>query len=217
VDVSEARWLARRDAGGAVQLIAIAPAAEQARAYAAPGQYVRIDVDGGGFFVLAGDLGAPTWELLVRPNGGASDALVAAREGATFPVAGPFGAGFPVARAARRTLVLAVVGGALGAVRPLLRTRDPRQTHLYLGVRAAADVPLADEVTAFARAGGTVVLCVSAEDDGSVLPELRRATGWVQHVLAREAPAGAIVFAAGPETMLEAMRALPELEVFTNA
>jgi NAD(P)H-flavin reductase len=217
VDASEARWLARRKVGGGVHLITLAPSPHQARAYLAPGQYVRIDVDGGGYFVLAGDVGAPTWELLVRANGGASDALIAAGQGATLPVAGPFGEGFPVTRAEGRTLVLAVVGGALGAVRPVLRTRDPRRTHLYLGVRAADDVPIADEVAAFARKGGTVVLCVSTEDDGSVLPDLRRAGGWVQHVLAREMPRGAMVFAAGPESMLEALRAMPELDVVSNA
>jgi dihydroorotate dehydrogenase electron transfer subunit len=217
VEASETRWLGRREVGGAVHLITLRPSPEQARAYRAPGQYVRVDADSGGYFVLAGEVGAPTWELLVRANGGASDALIAAREGATFRVAGPFGDGFPLARAENHVLVLAVVGGALGAVRPLLHMRDPLQTQLYLGVRTASDVPIADEVSAFARAGGTVVLCVSSEDDRTVLPELRRAEGWVQHVLPREAPRGAIVFAAGPETMLEALRAMPELEVVTNA
>jgi len=203
-------------AGRTVHLVTLRPV--DASAFTAPGQYVQVTTDANGYFVLAGEVGAPTWELLVRPNGGASDALVAAAVGTTFAVAGPFGSGFPVARAEGRRLVLAVVGSALGAARPLLKMRDPATTALYLGVRRPVDTPVADEVARFVRAGGHVVLCVSAEDDDpSFLPEARRAKGWVQQVLAAERPeAGAVVFAAGPETMLDAVRALPELEVHTN-
>jgi NAD(P)H-flavin reductase len=133
--------------------------------------------------------------------------------------------------------VLAVVGSAVAVARPIvrrrLRERAGQATRIYVGARSAADVPIADELGAWARGGATVTLCLSRPiADGLVsAPPLPVRTGWVQRVLAEDVRAGlfpgAVVFAAGPETMLDEVRALAapeahahlgavELEVVTN-
>jgi NAD(P)H-flavin reductase len=220
----------RRDAGGGLLLIGLDVDSALARAYAAPGQYIELQTPRGkGFFVLAGELGAPTWELLVRNAGDAADVLVNAPVGTSFEVTPPLGDGFPAERATGRQLVVAVVGSALAVARPLVARRSREgaaaRTHVYIGARSAADVPLPEEVEGWAQAGVEVVLCLSREElehDRTKLPFARRAAGYVQDVVARDVAGGrlhgALVFAAGPAAMLEAVRGLPGsvLEVVTN-
>lgn len=221
---------ARRDAGGGLTLVSLDVDASLARAYAAPGQYVELRTPRGkGFFVLAGDLGVSPWELLVRNAGDAADAVVTAELGTSFDVKGPLGDGFPVDRSRDRHLVVAVVGSALAVARPLLRIRRDegraRATHVYIGARSAAELPLAEEIEGWARSGAELVLCLSRGELGHDLERLvsaRREAGYVQDVVARDVEGGriprALVFAAGPEAMLAAMRDLPNrvLEVVTN-
>jgi NAD(P)H-flavin reductase len=211
----------RRDAGGGLQLVTLAPSPAYARAYCVPGQYVEVVTRGPesrGFFVFAGPAGAPSWELLVRDTGGASEALSNAAVGTTFEVSPPIGTGFPVESARGLALVLVVVGTALAAVRPILTERiargDARATHVYIGVRSAGDVPLASELDAWAHAGVHLILCLSRPDldDAAVVPAARRAIGWAQGVLAADIEARRVrtelVFAAGPPAMLDELRAL---------
>ena len=128
-----------------------------------------------------------------------------------------------------RALVVAVVAGALGAARSLMRRRadedDLARTHVYIGARAASDVPLSEEVHGWCTAGADVVLCLSRQElehDRSKLPRARREAGYVQDVIVRDTEAArlspAVVFAAGPTAMLRAMHGLPGsvLEVVTN-
>jgi len=202
-----------------VSLVTLTPPAELAHAYRAPGQYIKVHAESGGYFVLASEVGAPSWELLVRNSGGAADALTRAPEGTVFDVTGPLGAGFPLERARDKPLVVAVVGSALAVARPILRERIAQDacasTSIYIGARSARDVPLPGEVAGWGRAGARLVLCLSRPDldDPSVLGEAARSAGWVQHVLAAEVAAGRIthglVFAAGPAGMLEEIRTLP--------
>lgn len=201
-----------------------------ARAYGSPGQYVELRTSRGrGFFVLAGDVGVSPWELLVRNAGDAADALVTAELGTSFDISAPLGDGFPVDRALDRHLVVAVVGSALAVARPLLRMRcdggKASATHLYVGARSAAELPLADEIERWTQSGAEVVLCLSRgelDHDLERIPAARREPGYVQDVVARHVEGGriprAMVFAAGPESMLSAMRDLPNtvLEVVTN-
>jgi NAD(P)H-flavin reductase len=129
--------------------------------------------------------------------------------------------------------VVAVVGSALAVARPVMSLRieagGAPSTYLYLGVRAARDVPLIDEVAAWAEAGVTVVLCLSRaelEHDRGVLTHATRAEGYVQKELERaidasRVPQGALIIAAGPEAMLEELRAFGalrkrEIDVVTN-
>ncbi len=227
----------RRTSGPGLSLVTLTPSSEHAKAYRAPGQYIEVRAEANGYFVLAGEIGAPSWELLVRTNGGASDALAAAPEGTVFQVVGPLGTGFPLEHARGRHLVVAVAGSALAVTRPILRDRiarlEARSTSVYIGTRTAQDVALPTEVTGWMHAGARVVLCLSRPDldDPRVLPDARRVSGYVQSVIARDIDEGrvgeGIVFAAGPSGMLEELRALPqrarsrssgaaELEVITN-
>ncbi len=223
----------RRDAGAGLTLVTLTPAREHALAYRAPGQYVEVHAEARGYFALASEVGAPSWELLVRMNGGASDTLLRAPEGTTLDVKGPLGDGFPLERAAGRALVVAVAGSALAVARPIVRDRiarsEARTTSVYVGVRTVRDVPLAQEVAGWAHAGARVVLCLSRPETDQVSPlalaETRRRAGYVQTVLANDVlerqVGDALLFAAGPAAMLDAVRALSRehgatLEVVTN-
>jgi NAD(P)H-flavin reductase len=220
----------RRDAGGGLTLVSLDVEPPFAQSYAAPGQYVELlTPKGKGFFVLAGVCGASPWQLLVRDAGDAADVLVHAELGTTLEIRGPLGKGFPVERAREGHLVVAVVGSALAVARPLLRIRrdegTTRATHVYIGARSIADLPLVEELEAWSEAGAELVLCLSRgeldHDRERLLPG-RREAGYVQDVVARDVEGGriprALVFAAGPETMMAAMRDLPNrvLEVVTN-
>src|SRR5262245_42881125 len=115
---------ARRDAGAELLLVGLDVDAELAHAYTAPGQYVQINTErGNGYFVLAGDLGAPRWELLVRNAGGAADALTSLVLGSAVDVSAPLGKGFPLESARGRPLIVAVVGTAMAVARPVMRRR----------------------------------------------------------------------------------------------
>jgi NAD(P)H-flavin reductase len=229
----------RRDSGAGLKLVTLTPARERAVEYRAPGQYIEVQtttngVLANGYFVLASELGAPSWELLVRKNGGASDALTGCPEGTVFDIVGPLGVGFPLERARGRSLVVAVAGSALAVTRPILRDRIARRegtaTSVYIGVRSVDDLALAPEVAGWVHAGVRVVLCLSkGELDNAAAPltTTRRARGYVQNVLANDVIEGVVagmVFAAGPSGMLAELRSLAEgkaagrdaLEVITN-
>jgi NAD(P)H-flavin reductase len=226
----------RRDSGAGLALVTLTPALDRAQTYRAPGQYIEVRASANGYFVLAGEVGAPSWELLVRANGGASDALTGSPEGTVFDVAGPLGTGFPLARAHGRPLVVAVAGSALAVTRPILRDRVARRegplTSVYIGARTVHDVALAREVAGWVHAGARVVLCLSRSEvddrDSRILTEARRASGYVQNVLVTDVVEGVVseglVFAAGPAGMLEELRELErspsaraaKLEVITN-
>ncbi|MBX3204621.1 MAG: hypothetical protein KF764_06100 [Labilithrix sp.] len=221
---------ARRESGAGLHLVTLTPARAHAQAYRAPGQYIEVRAEANGYFVLAGEIGAPSWELLVRTSGGASDALTGSPEGTVFDVVGPLGDGFPLEQAAGRALVVAVAGSALAVTRPILRDRiarrESRSTSVYIGARTAGDVALESEVVGWMNAGVRVVLCLSRPelDDRATLGAARRATGYVQAVLAADAREGLVtaglVFGAGPAGMLDELRNLPSaapgLEVMTN-
>ncbi len=211
----------RRVSGPGLSLVTLTPAPEHARAYRAPGQYIEVRAEATGYFVLAGEIGAPSWELLVRANGGASDALAGSPEGTVFDVVGPLGDGFPLERARGRHLVVAVAGSALAVTPPIQRDRiarrEGRATSVYIGARTAQEVALTTEVAGWVHAGTRVILCLSRPevDDPRVLADVRRASGYVQTVLARDVSHGVIgeeglVFAAGPAGMLDELRDLPE-------
>lgn len=227
-EITQAILTARREAGAGLLLITLTPPIERASAYRAPGQYIKVHAQSGGYFVLASEVGAPSWELLVRNSGGAADALSNEPEGTTFEISGPLGEGFPLERARGRSLIVAAVGSALAIVRPIARERiaerEMARTTIYLGVRAPNEVALAREVSGWARAGARVVLCISkadskpgepAHEDLKPTDNLVHASGWVQRVLTQDLASGVLgpektplVFAAGPEAMLHELREL---------
>ncbi|HVJ91745.1 MAG TPA: hypothetical protein VM580_18215 [Labilithrix sp.] len=221
---------ARRDAGADLTLVTLTPSGDHAHAYRAPGQYIQVRAAENGYFVLAGEIGAPSWELLVRMNGGASDALLRSPEGTAFEVAGPLGSGFPLERACGRHLIVAVAGSALAVTRPILRDRVARRegasTTVYVGARSPNEVALATEVAGWVDAGARVVLCLSRPQggDGGALKNVACRRGYVQRIMSEDIASGAVtsglVFAAGPGGMLEELKGLAttagSLEVITN-
>ncbi len=205
---------------------------ETASTYLVPGQYVEVKVPkGSGYFVLAGEPRSAAWELLIRNAGEAADALASLPVGTPMEISRALGQGFPVDRASKGNVIVAAVGSALAAVRPILTRRlaegDAARTVVLLGVRGTDDVPLADEVRAWSERF-RVVLCVSrgAAAEPDRFPEAELREGYVQRELERmqrdgEVSAGTLLFAAGPEPMLGDLRELggPDetaLEVITN-
>jgi NAD(P)H-flavin reductase len=234
---------ARHDAGGELLLVSLDVSADLARAYTTPGQYIEVrTASGKGFFVLASEVGAVPWQLLVKNAGGAADALTTLPLGSKLEINGPLGAGFSAPRMESRPVAIAVVGSALGVARPVLARRIgggvAASTHLFLGVRAPTDLPIVEEVEAWSAQGVHVVLCLSRgelDHHPEVAPSAQRVAGYVQHALARalaagEVPHGTLVIAAGPDAMLADMRVLgtgtspsegavleaPSIEVLTN-
>lgn len=237
---SRASVTTRRPAGGPLWLATVEVSPEQAAAYVAPGQYVQVrTAQGNGYFALASEPGHSPFELLVRNNGEASALIVTAGLPAEVDVVGPLGAGFPVARAKDRTLVVAVAGSAIAVARPILRERiaegEGARTHLFVGARSPTELPLQDEIEAWAEASH-VTLCLSRAEVAhapEVIPRAKRTVGYVQHAILRtlaeggfgpvEASAPPLVFAAGPGPMLADLRAAGSgegavaLDVVTNA
>jgi NAD(P)H-flavin reductase len=220
----------RSDGGAGLLLVTLAVDDAVASKYVAPGQYVRITPAAGdaGYFVLASHPGDRAWELLVKNAGDAADLLASVPLGSAVEVSEPKGAGFPMSVARGRALAVAVAGSALAVARPILRERlaedEAPRTTLFLGVRSAREVPLANEIEEWMSRGVRVCLCLSraesAEDRG-LFARAERFRGYVQDVLVSDARASAagrstLVFAAGPAPMLTALQS-SELDVVANA
>jgi anaerobic sulfite reductase subunit B len=226
-----ARLTAREDVGGGLTLIRLAAGAAIGHEYTSPGQYVEVRAGTDtGYFVLASEPGLEPWELIMRSGGGASDVLLAAPIGTGVEVTSPIGRGFPMASGRGRQLVVALGGTGVAAGRPLVRARistgDAHRTVLLVGVRTAREVALAEDLTGWAEAGVLVTICLSQDT-----PEPLRRLHEVGHVhgvlrtIATRSPAsiaGALLFAVGPESMIEALRrTAPEVgirheDVLTN-
>jgi NAD(P)H-flavin reductase len=210
-----ARLVLRGEAGGGLTRMTLEPAPEVAETHIAPGQYIEVRADGEtGFFVLANDPGAGAWELVMRSGGGASDVLLAKGAAAALEVSAAIGAGFPMAEAKGRPLLVALVGTGIAAGPPILRRRvrdgDAARTHAYVGVRTGDELPIRRELLASMRAGVRLVVCMSqgTAPDG----EFTFALGRVPEVLRGEgAPPASLapqVFAVGPASLVDALRAL---------
>jgi NAD(P)H-flavin reductase len=219
-----ARIAARREGGPLVAVMLDLPQ-DVIATHRVPGQYVSISAGGEeALFVLASPVGAPRWELLLRASGTVSEALLAAPIGSTFPSTAALGDGFPMADARGRALVLLASGTGIAAATPILAVRvadgDGPRTEVFLGLRGTDELPCLREVDAWREAGADVTVCVSREEPSG--PGVAR--GYVQDVAAAriEPGAGALVFAVGPEPMIEGARALarslglPETDFRTN-
>lgn len=226
---------ARTDVGGGLVLLALDVSPERARAYETAGQYVQVMTPSGiAYFVLASNVGASPWELLIRRTGGAAEALASLPLGTSFEIDGPLGAGFPVAERGERPVVVAVVGSALAVARPVINLRiaegAARATYLFLGLPAALDLPIAAEVAAWMESGVLVVLCLSRSEIAhhvEILPQAKRVVGYVQHAVSQGVEAGdvapgALIVVAGPEALVDDMRSFASrsndtrIEVVTN-
>ncbi len=186
-----------------------------ARAHERPGQVVKARTAAGeAFFALASapDPGATAELLLKRGGGKVVEALVAAaRPGASIELTRPFGAGFPLAEAEGRDVLLFAAGSGIAPVRALVqhlaehRNRYGRVT-LFYGQRHGAEFAYRAEYLDWERRGIRVVLCPSAEDDA-----WQGVRGRVQEVARSLAFGGAtpgesVAFVSGMTAMVDDVR-----------
>jgi NAD(P)H-flavin reductase len=195
--------------------VVLEPTPDVAPSFTSPGQYVEVRAQGEtGYFVLAGIPGELPWELFMRSGGGVSDVLLPAPLGLDVEVTAAIGDGFPMDAVRGRRLVIALSGTGVAAGRPLVRHRigegDAPRTHVWLGVRTLAELPLAADIDGWRAAGVPVVVCLS--QPGAAPAGEHFAQGYVQDVMAARIPAGSLadarVFAVGVASMVEALRAL---------
>jgi len=210
----EARLAARR-AGSPLVVVTLELPAPVIASHQVPGQYVSIAAEGDdGFFVLASPVGAPAWQLLVRGGGTVADALLAKPIGTILATSGALGTGFPCADARRRRLAICAAGTGIAAAPPLAERRiqdgDAHRTHIYLGLRSAAELPCPEDVVRWRAAGVMVTICVSREEARAPFTE----RGYVQDIARAHfaiepgASASMLLFAVGPAPMVEGARAL---------
>jgi NAD(P)H-flavin reductase len=220
------RLVCRRDVGGLV-LHDLTPPEGGASSYVEPGQYVSVGPSGNStYFVLAGEPGASTWEVLVRAGGDVADALLALAVGAEVELSSALGHGFPLAEAEGRMLFVLATGSGVAAVRPVLHARIraglAASTEVFLGVRSQAEVPLKGELQARRGEGVRVTVCFSREAVAGA------PSGYVQDALhgrvteLGERAKRAMIFAAGTSAMIRGARetarvlGLDETDVRTN-
>ena len=137
----------------------------------------------------------------IRAVGAASRALAALEPGATLGVRGPFGAGWPLASAEGREVIVVAGGLGLAPVRPAIRrllARPERLTLVY-GARSPGQALFAPDREAWGARGARVVTTVD-----------HAGPGWRGHVgvvppliapLVRDA-ARTLAFVCGPEVMM---------------
>jgi NAD(P)H-flavin reductase len=222
-----ARFVARKDAGGGLTQMTVQTAPQVVDTYRSPGQYVEVRAEQQtGFFVLANEPGATAWELILRAGGGASDVLVTMMSGAELEVTDAIGPGFPMSAAGGESLIVALSGTGIAAGRPIVRRRiaegDAALTHVFVGIRTPAELPMRRDLESWIGAGVTVLVCLSKRD-GSI-EGLPYEHGYVQDVLrsrvrtrspARPSPPPGIrIFAVGMASMVDSLKNLaPELGI----
>lgn len=209
--------LATRDAGGGLTLVELKGAPE---GHTHVGQYVAVAAEVApaadkAYFAIASAPGAASTELLVREAPGLAERLASAPVGASFCVSAALGPGFSPNVVESESLVVAVTAGALGVARPVVeaRARAGRSagTHVYVGARTFANLPLVDELERWISLGVSLTLCLSRE--GALAGSFPVERGYVQDVLRRHAHEerlgrGASALVAGPDAMVAAVRAL---------
>jgi NAD(P)H-flavin reductase len=214
-----ARLLARADAGGGMTRVTVDPGEAVAATYGAPGQYVEVRTRGEtGYFVLAGPPGAAPWELVMRPGGGASDVLLGDAPDADVEITAAIGEGFPVGELRGHPVVLALGGTGIAAGPPLVARRiadgDATRTRVFVGVRAADELPLLAELVAWRDAGVEVLVCAWQGDADAAAASWAPAgggtvfRGYVQEAVAALVAPGSVraVLAVGVGPMIEALR-----------
>ncbi len=214
----------REPVGGGLQRVRLGVPAPIAATHARHGQYLEIGhvaPDAArGYFAIASSPGEPTWDVIARDSGAMGERLHALPLGAELFVSEALGSGWPVEQTAGHPLVLAVTGSAIGAVLSTIGARiasgDARHTYLLYGVRDRNEIALASELEAMRSAGVDVAICLSREH----VNEPGFYKGYVQHA-ARERTwelGAGLIFAAGNDAMLEAMReAAPALGIAEDA
>jgi sulfhydrogenase subunit gamma (sulfur reductase) len=192
---------------------------EVSRRHRAPGQYVRIRVNGDeNPYALASEPGAPELELLFKPDTELTGAMAALRVGAAIRVGAPEGSGFPLADHGGRDVILVAAGSGIAPLRAVVRSvlHDRARygaVTLFYGQREPGHFAYSGEWEEW-RAGGVEVIPV-ASGEGS-----RR----VQDALLHKSPRldNAVVYLAGMKRMIAEVRrrlvemGLDDTRVFLN-
>ena len=216
--------------GGGVAMLTFHVLPEVRATYTHPGQYAEMTLGpDNGFFVIASAVGEEKWQFLMRGGGGAADTLLTMDVGGDVTMTPALGEGFPCESARGRAVVVAVTGTGIAAARPLvamrLAERESAATEVFVGVRYAEDVPLADELERWCAHGVRVTVCLSrAEPTPAQLAAGGYARGYVQDVIRakldhRGRAASWMVFAVGASGMLDGVRSVARdlgAEVRTN-
>jgi NAD(P)H-flavin reductase len=224
---SEARIASiSKAADGLIHVVLEVPRAVAA-SYVAPGQYVKVAVEGAGeaFFALASrpGLAGDRVELLLKLGSIAVDALARLPEGATVRTTPAQGKGFPLDRAVGRDLVLVATGSGISPVRAVIETVAARRADfgkvsLYFGARTPAAFAFQGSFAAWREAGIDVYPVVSRPQDSG----WTGLTGYVQTHLDGVHIPQALAFLCGQKPMVEAVRkalverGMPAESIFLN-
>ena len=191
----------------------LATALDVTQTHASPGQYIEVRADDQtGYFVLSSEPGSPSWDVVMRAGGGASDVLLASAAGRTLEVTSALGEGFPMSDARGRPLIIVLGGSGIAAGPSLVRRRvlegDASRTRVLVGVRTRDEFGMRRDIQAWGEAGVTVLVCFSNDD--RVIEGVECAKGYVQDVLHARAASldldGGFIFAVGADSMVGALR-----------
>jgi NAD(P)H-flavin reductase len=174
----------------------------------APGQFNMLSLFGVGEvpISISGSDG-DRWRIVhtIRDVGPVSRALAALPEGGVLGLRGPFGAPWPVGRAAGRDVLVVAGGLGLAPVRPVLyhlmnRREDYGRVSLLYGARNPREILFADELSQWrARLDLGIEVTVDHADSG-----WRGHVGVVTSLIGRAgfAPSKTTAFVCGPEIMM---------------
>lgn len=206
-----------------VELSLQVPAAV-AQGFHTPGQYHRVQVDGAGdaYFAIASAPGRAAFEYLVKRQGQTALALAALPVGARVKVTAAEGAGFPLASARGKGLLLVGTGTGFAPLRSVLeavRERRAEFGHVRAtwGITSPSHLAWPGELGVWAGAGLEVVPISFGAAEGWA-----GRVGVVQDVAATWEVGDALAFLCGHADMVRdvkallAGRGLPPDRVFLN-
>jgi len=223
MDWFDASVLARREVAGTVHVELELPPPVKA-SFQRPGQYLLVQVGSiHGPFAPAsapGELGP--LELLFKPGTPLTDALGRLDAGATVKVSLASGAGFPLAEAKGKALLLVASGTGQAPMRSVIESvrrhrADYGPVTLLLGVRDSEHLAFADEQHAWERDGIELHVTLSRGE-----PEWQGRKGRVQLHLPAGDLSGTVAFLVGQREMVAEVvaelerRGLPRKQIFLN-
>ncbi len=175
-------------------------------AYQTPGQYVKLAIEGGvpRSYAIASPPGRDDLELLLKVPEEQVAPLLALGPEDRVSVSGPFGAGFPLAKAQGMSLLLFAVGSGIAPLRAVVEHLLPMQTHvrnisLLYGVREVSELAFASRFGQWVGHGVQVVPVVSRPRVGTWDGK----TGHVQQHLPKvlDHPSTTVAFVCGLPAM----------------
>lgn len=196
---------------------------EIASSHTAPGQYVKLALEGvgEGFFAIASRPGksGDRLELLLKLGSALTDAASRLPAGGSIRITTAQGKGFPFDRAKGRDIVLVATGSGISPIRSVIEAaiadrESYRKVALYFGARTPVAFAYRDEWQAWRASAIDVFPVVSRPQDTG----WDGLTGYVQTHLQGVHLATALAFLCGQKPMVEAVKkALSEQGVPADA